>query len=117
MTGLTLYTWGTPNGWKISTYLEILHLKYNVVAIDILKNEQKQPDFLKLNPNGRIPTLVDHDKGITISQTGAILLYLAETYDPDHKFSYKYGTPEYWLSLEILVFQVAENGYVSKLQL
>lgn len=112
MSDLTLYTWGTPNGFKISIYLEILGLDYKVVPIDISTNAQKGPDFLKINPNGRIPTLVDHKNGITISQTGAILLYLAETYDKENKFSYKYGSKEYWLHLEILVFQVAENGYV-----
>lgn len=112
MSGLTLYTWGTPNGWKVSVYLEVLGLQYLVVPIDIGAGAQKEPDFLKLNPNGRIPTLVDHDNNVTISQTGAILLYLAETYDKENKFSYKFGSPEYWESLEVLVFQVAENGYV-----
>lgn len=110
MSSITLYTWGTPNGYKVSLYLELLGLKYNVEAIDISKNVQKEDWFLKLNPNGRIPTLVDNSTNITISETGAILQYLADTYDKEHKFSYAHGTKEYYKFLEILTFQVAGLG-------
>ncbi len=79
----TLYTASTPNGWKISVALEELGLPYTVRAIDFATLEQKQPWFLAINPNGRIPALVDDapaDGGapITIFESGAILLYLAE---------------------------------------
>lgn len=110
MSGLTLYTWSTPNGYKISLFLELLGLKYNVKPIDIGKNVQKEDWYLSLNPNGKIPTLVDQDTDVTISETGAILQYLADTYDKEHKFSYAFGTKDYYKQLEILTFQVASVG-------
>lgn len=107
---ITLYTAATPNGQKVSLFLELLGLKYNVENIDIMKNVQKEPWFLKLNPNGRIPTLVDNSTDITISETGAILQYLADTYDKEHKFSYPHGSKDYYRVLEVLTFQVAGLG-------
>jgi len=78
-TGLTLYTAPTPNGWKVSVALAELGLAYETVAVNLLGNEQKQPEFLALNPNGRIPVLVDHDANdLVIFESGAILIYLAE---------------------------------------
>lgn len=73
---LTLYTAATPNGYKASVTLEELGLPYEVRAIDLSKGEQKEPDFLALNPNGRIPALVDD--GFVVFESGAIMLYLAE---------------------------------------
>ena len=110
---ITLYSFGTPNGFKISIFLELLQIPYDVINVDILKNELKSDWFVKLNPNGRIPTITDpnFESGpITISQTGAILQYLADQYDKDHKYSYPQGTAEYYKTLEYLIFQVAENG-------
>jgi len=79
---IDLYTAPTPNGHKASATLEELGLPYTVHAINLGKNEQKQEWFLKLNPNGRIPVIVDHDtpdrQGITVFETGAIMIYLAE---------------------------------------
>lgn len=81
---IDLYTWGTPNGRKISIMLEEQGLPYNVHSIDITKGEQLQPEFLKLNPNHRIPVIVDSDgpngKPLTLFESGAILIYLAEKY-------------------------------------
>lgn len=78
---ITLYTWGTPNGHKISIALEELALPYDVRPIDITKGDQQNPDFLQLNPNGKIPVITDDEgpggKPITLSESGAILLYLA----------------------------------------
>ncbi len=78
---ITLYTWGTPNGRKISIALEELSLPYEVRPIDITRGEQNQADFLELNSNAKIPLIVDTEgpgaKPITLSESGAILLYLA----------------------------------------
>ena len=79
MSEITLYTAPTANGWKASIALEELGIDYDVEYLHFNKNEQKTPDFLKLNPNGRIPVIVDHDNaGFVLAESGAILLYLAE---------------------------------------
>ena len=76
---IDLYTSSTPNGWKASVTLEELELPYETHPIDLGKDEQKQEWFLKLNPNGRIPVIVDRDGGdLPVFETGAIMLYLAE---------------------------------------
>ncbi|HSK00882.1 MAG TPA: glutathione S-transferase N-terminal domain-containing protein, partial [Kofleriaceae bacterium] len=76
---IDLYTAGTPNGHKISIALEELALPYTVHAINLGAREQKRPEFLALNPNGRIPVIVDRDAGdLVVFESGAILIYLAE---------------------------------------
>jgi glutathione S-transferase len=76
---IDLYTANTPNGIKASIALEELGLPYTVHAIDLGSGEQKQPWFLKINPNGRIPAIVDRDEGdFAVFESGAILIYLAE---------------------------------------
>lgn len=76
---IDLYTAATPNGWKISVMLEECGLPYAVHAIDLMASEQKSPEFLAMNPNGRIPVIVDRENGgFTLFESGAILLYLAE---------------------------------------
>lgn len=76
---IDLYTSWTPNGRKISIMLEEVQLAYNVHAIDLDAMEQKTPQFLAMNPNGRIPVIVDHDSdGLVVFESGAILIYLAE---------------------------------------
>jgi len=76
---ITLYTSATPNGRKISIALEELGFEYNVKNIDLGKNEQKEDWFLAINPNGRIPAIVDHSANdLSIFESGAILMYLAE---------------------------------------
>ena len=75
---IDLYTWTTPNGRKISIALEELGLPYNVIPIDIGEDEQFAPEFLKIAPNNKIPAIVDHDNGLSLMESGAILLYLAE---------------------------------------
>lgn len=73
-----LYTFTTPNGRKVSIALEELGLAYNVRKIDITKGEQFTPEYIAINPNSKIPALVDRDDNTTIFESGAILLYLAE---------------------------------------
>lgn len=76
---IDLYTWTTPNGWKVSATLEELDIPYTVHQVDITTGIQKEPDFLAINPNGRIPAIVDRaNDNFTIFESGAIMIYLAE---------------------------------------
>ena len=77
---IDLYTAPTPNGWKATVVLEELGLEYRVHPVDLSTGEQRHADFLALNPNGRIPVIVDREGGRSrvIFESGAILLYLAE---------------------------------------
>jgi GST-like protein len=75
---IDLYTWITPNGLKVSIALEEFGLPYRPHAIDITKGDQFQQDYLAINPGGKIPVIIDHETGITLAESGAILLYLAE---------------------------------------
>lgn len=75
---IDLYTAATPNGWKASIALEELGLAYQLKAVDLSAGEQHEEAFIRLNPNGRIPVIVDHESGLTIFESGAILIYLAE---------------------------------------
>jgi GST-like protein len=76
---IELYTAATPNGWKITIALEELKLDYQVHAVDLSAGEQHKEEFLELNPNGRIPVIVDRAEGDrVVFESGAILLYLAE---------------------------------------
>lgn len=102
---IDLYTWTTPNGRKVSIMLEELGVPYNAHAIDISKDEQFAPEFLKIAPNNRIPAIVDHETDISMMETGAILLYLAE----------KYGRflpegDEKWPAIEWLMWQMGGVG-------
>ena len=77
---IDLYYWTTPNGHKISIALEEMGLEYQVFPINILENDQFQPDFLRISPNNKIPAIVDqngpHGEAISIFESGAILQYL-----------------------------------------
>ena len=76
---IELFTAATPNGWKASITLEELGIEYRVRHISFDKKEQKEPWFLKINPNGRIPAIIDHDNGgFPVFESGAIMIYLAE---------------------------------------
>jgi GST-like protein len=75
---IDLYTFTTPNGRKASIMLEEVGLPYNVHRIDITKGEQFTPEFVAINPNSKIPAIADRDTGITVFESGAILIYLAQ---------------------------------------
>ncbi|WP_293660169.1 glutathione binding-like protein [Rhodoferax sp. OV413] len=76
---IDLYTAPTPNGWKASVTLEELAIPYETHFVNIAKDEQKKPDYLKINPNGRIPAIVDRNAdNFAVFESGAIMIYLAE---------------------------------------
>lgn len=75
---IDLYTWSTPNGRKISIALEEMGLAYTTHPINIGKDEQFAPDFLKISPNNKIPAIIDRDTGQSVFESGAILMYLGE---------------------------------------
>ena len=100
---IELYTWPTPNGRKISIALEEFELEYNPHAINIGKDEQYDPAFLKISPNNKIPAIIDKATGRSMMESGAILLYLAETYD-------KFLGDDRYETLEWLMFQMGGLG-------
>lgn len=75
---IELYTFPTPNGRKPTIMLEEVGLPYTVITVDISKDEQFHPEFVALNPNSKIPAIVDKDANLTLFESGAILIYLAE---------------------------------------
>ncbi|MFA8385938.1 MAG: glutathione S-transferase family protein [Pelagibaca sp.] len=102
---IDLYTWTTPNGRKVSILLEELGVPYAVHAIDIAKDEQFAPEFLKISPNNKIPAIVDQDTGVSLMESGAILLYLAQK---DGRFV---ATGDgYWRMMEWLMWQMGGFG-------
>ncbi|HWM82686.1 MAG TPA: glutathione binding-like protein [Pseudolabrys sp.] len=103
---IDLYTWTTPNGRKASIMLEEIGLPYTTHAVDIGKDEQFKPDFLKIAPNNRIPAIVDRDTGISLMETGAILIYLA---DKTGKLLPKSGEARYRV-IEWLMWQMGGPG-------
>ncbi|MFJ3046067.1 glutathione S-transferase family protein [Herbaspirillum chlorophenolicum] len=74
---LDFYTADTPNGLKVSIYLHEAGIPHRQIALDLSAGEQHRPDYRRINPNGKIPAIVDHDAGITLFESGAILSYLA----------------------------------------
>lgn len=102
---MTLYSWTTPNGRKISIALEEMGVPYEAIAIDITKNDQFAPDFLKISPNNKIPALVDGDQALF--ESGAILLYLAQK---TGKFLPQADTPDYWDVMQWLMWQMGGFG-------
>lgn len=103
---IDLYTWSTPNGRKVSIMLEELDLDYDIHPINIGKDDQFKPDFLKISPNNKIPAIVDHDTGIHLMESGAILMYLAEK---TGKLMPKEGAAK-WEVIEWLMWQMGGAG-------
>ncbi|KZO98636.1 glutathione S-transferase C-terminal-like protein [Calocera viscosa TUFC12733] len=108
---ITLYTHnGGPNGWRVAIALELLGITYESVYLDFGKGEHKAPEYTKLNPNGRIPAIVDHKTGdFTLWESDAILLYLVDKYDPEHKISASTEADKYKQN-QWLFFQASGQG-------
>ena len=103
---IDLYTWTTPNGRKVSIALEELGLPYAAHSVDIGKDEQFKPDFLRISPNNRIPAIVDRDTGLSLMESGAILIYLA---DKTGRLLQRAGEPRYRV-IEWLMWQMGGPG-------
>ncbi|KZT69089.1 glutathione S-transferase [Daedalea quercina L-15889] len=107
----TLFTHGSgPNGWKVAFVLAELGLEYESKYLDFGKQEQKSPEHTKYNPNGRIPTLIDHgNNDFVIWESNAIMTYLVEKYDSEHKISVS-NFEEKIQQLQWLFFQASGQG-------
>ena len=101
---IDLYSSATPNGRKISIMLEELGVQYNAINIDLEKKEQFSDFFSKISPSNKIPVIVDNDRKITVFESGAILLYLAEKYNKFLNKNY------YWEIVQWLFFQMSYVG-------
>ena len=103
---IDLYTWATPNGRKVSIMLEELSLDYNVIPIDITKGEQHDLDFVSFSPNNKIPAIIDHETGIKMMESGAILMYLAKKTG----LFLSQTDGQYWEEMQWLMFQMGHVG-------
>jgi GST-like protein len=103
---IDLYTWSTPNGRKASIALEEFGIPYEVHPVDINNDEQFKPEFLKISPNNRIPAIFDRDTGISLMESGAILIYLA---DKTGKLLAKSGEARY-RAIEWTMWQMGGPG-------
>lgn len=103
---IDLYTWNVPNGRKVSIMLEETGLPYQAHAVDLSKDEQFDPKFVAISPYSKVPVIVDHDNEMTIIESGAILLYLA---DKSGQFLPESGEA-YWRVVEWLMFQIGNVG-------
>ncbi|CAB41055.1 glutathione S-transferase Gst1 [Schizosaccharomyces pombe] len=102
-----------PNPWKVVQALKELDLTYETRYVNFSKNEQKSPEHLALNPNGRVPTLIDHhNNDYTIWESDAILIYLADKYDTERKISLPRDHPEYYKVIQYLFFQASGQGII-----
>jgi GST-like protein len=107
---IDLYYWPTPNGWKITIFLEEVELPYNVIPVDITDGDQFEPEFLKISPNNKMPAIIDSEgpdgAPISIFESGAILIYLSEKTD-----KFLPGSPrERYEVLQWLMFQMGHVG-------
>lgn len=101
---IELYTAATPNGWKASIMLEETGLDYTVVPVNLTDADQKKPEFLKMNPNGKIPVIRDTETRQVVFESGAILIYLAE------KSGKLYPQEKKYEVLQWLMFQMGGIG-------
>jgi glutathione S-transferase len=99
---------GGPNPPKVTIILGELGLPSEIIPVPF--SDVKKPEYLAINPNGRLPSIHDPNTGITLWESGAIVEYLIERYDKDHKLSFALGTPEYYHAKQWLFFQVSGQG-------
>lgn len=104
---IDLYTAATPNGKKVSIMLEELEAAYKVHALNLSEFEQKEPWFLEINPNGKIPAIVDNDNGTAVFESGAILVYLADKFG---SFLPPVGDSRRTTCIQWLMFQMSAVG-------
>ena len=105
---IDFYTWTTPNGRKVALLLEEIGLEYKMIPINIGKDEQFDPEFLKISPNNKIPAIVDHENDdFPLFETGAILMYLAEK---TGQFLNTTDRGVYWRTIEWLMWQMGGVG-------
>ncbi|PVH85076.1 glutathione S-transferase Ure2-like protein [Cadophora sp. DSE1049] len=97
-----------PNPGKVSILLTQLGLPFETVTVPM--SDIKKPEYTALNPNGRLPTLIDPNTGLKIWESGAIIEYVIEKYDTEHKLSYPQGTDEYYHCKQFLHFQISGQG-------
>lgn len=105
---ITLWGKGGPNPPKVLIMLEELGLPYDVNPIPL--SDVKKPEYLAINPNGRVPAIHDPNTDITLWESGAILEYLVERYDTERRLSFAPGTPESYLAKQWLHFQASGQG-------
>ncbi len=103
---IDLYTWSTPNGRKVSIMLEETGLPYKAIPVDISSGAQHDEEFVRIAPNHKIPAIVDHQEGISLMESGAILLYLA---GKTGRLMSKIGT-RYWEEMQWLMYQMGQVG-------
>jgi GST-like protein len=102
---IDLYTWTTPNGRKVSILLEELGVDYEVHPVNLSNREQFAPEFLRISPNNRIPAIIDRETGMSMMETGAIMLYLAEKFR-----QFLPAGAERWPVIEWLMWQMGGVG-------
>ena len=102
--------YATQNGWKLPILMEEMGEPYDWALVDFDKNEQKSPEFLKINPNGRIPALIDRQANVTVAESGAILEYLCETTLSPLFPSPKQDLQKHLLCKQWLYWQVSAQG-------
>lgn len=105
---IELYTYPTPNNFKVVIILEALGLEYNINKVDIGKGEQQSESYLKINPCAMTPAITDGS--LNLSESINIAEYLAATYDKDNKFTYPKDSPLYWKINEFLFYHASGAG-------
>ncbi len=99
---------GGPNPPKVAILLEELGLPYELIPIPF--SDVKKPEYTAINPNGRLPSIEDPNTGLIVWESGAIIEYLVDKYDPEHKVSFPAGSDEYYHAKQYLFFQVSGQG-------